>query len=1191
MGVLNVINLLFSLLFACFYVVSMQDLEAPTFNRSCTSSDDCLGSEMCMFDFCNQSKCACNIDHFYNGQSCELKKRFEDEECEYCNQCSTWLSVCDTTRDKPVCTCRQGHFYDEATDSCTNIEICPKDETFIFSREDNVCYSVNLTCTDCTNWQDACTENDSIPLHFVGNMREHFINRLWSFGFYSYTNASEANLNDEEAVIVLSNTFDFTSPTDVTPVWYWPNGDKLDLDIDDSEWSVSSYNTTDTGCLYMRYDGCQSVFKASRQCTFKKSYRGCLIQLPNAYCYEDVDERNTTWEYTEGGSILTKSCPIGYAGTVTRECTRSGEFKKPYYNCTLALLKDVTDLLENGNVSAQDALAQVSSKVTQVEDLYIGDLLQVQNILEKVVDLSENVTISENSTNDFLETASFILDHEKNGKEWESRVENEDKGAEGILTSVENFAQRVAESLVRSSTSSLTVAKPNIVLQYAAVDTNKTDSEGISFPTNLQDSPEWNDTTTSSLYLNLASFLDQGVEAFTCLLYRNLSKSVPRTLQGQSDTTRIEINSQVVSFQLLPEAPKILDPELELEFQGFKDTSSSEQHCAYWTTDVFGNGFWSTDGCRKVSGNSKVVKCKCNHLTNFAMLISPYRPSERDENILGIMSIVGCSISGLFILITLVVHLAYWRLMKSDKTILVVCLCVAFIVSYILFLGGVTQTSNETACTAVAVALHYVFLVLFFLMLAEGITVFITVTFPFHKKSHLIELLIAAFVIPLVITGTTAGVSKLEGYGNKNNCWLKPDTWLFWTFAGPACAVILANYITIGLFFRRLFGTKASHVKTLKEKAKMTAVAIGVLTPVMGLTWVFGIFSVNEETIWLQYVFCVLTSFQGILIFLFHCVGNKQLRKVMKINKERKRTMEEFSSELKEKIKHRFGHLNTTSDESNLSTTRDNCSTDGKDGVVNDNESRQAKDEPHYPTLETGRNGSITVENSNNPELVENMKQEVADQLNDPTADSNFLTANAALDTNDTKCNQEARETVSPHLEDAGDDDDITRIQEDQPIGCINPNFDTNSSLKEDKKVKFNESSTDQQSASADITSTKCNQEARETVSPHLKDAGDDDNITRIQEDQLTESADYDNSIDKRDTTKSDADVVKEAELARKPNDNGQDIMRSDLDNAESDINGVDQTAISRNSKSQDMMRNKCENTESETDDVNRAEL
>ena len=51
-----------------------------------------------------------------------------------------------------------------------------------------------------------------------------------------------------------------------------------------------------------------------------------------------------------------------------------------------------------------------------------------------------------------------------------------------------------------------------------------------------------------------------------------------------------------------------------------------------------------------------------------------------------------------------------------------------------------------------------------------------------------------------------------------------------------------------------------------------------VIFPILGLTWVFGLMTFNRETLFFRYLFAVFNSAQGMLIFLFHCACNKQVR-------------------------------------------------------------------------------------------------------------------------------------------------------------------------------------------------------------------------------------------------------------------------------------------------------------------------
>ncbi|XP_028517757.1 adhesion G-protein coupled receptor D1-like [Exaiptasia diaphana] len=66
-----------------------------------------------------------------------------------------------------------------------------------------------------------------------------------------------------------------------------------------------------------------------------------------------------------------------------------------------------------------------------------------------------------------------------------------------------------------------------------------------------------------------------------------------------------------------------------------------------------------------------------------------------------------------------------------------------------------------------------------------------------------------------------------------------------------------------------------------KQKyTKMRAALKGViiLLPLLGLTWLFGLISVNSETIVFQYLFAILNSLQGAFIFIFNYALNKEVR-------------------------------------------------------------------------------------------------------------------------------------------------------------------------------------------------------------------------------------------------------------------------------------------------------------------------
>lgn len=60
-----------------------------------------------------------------------------------------------------------------------------------------------------------------------------------------------------------------------------------------------------------------------------------------------------------------------------------------------------------------------------------------------------------------------------------------------------------------------------------------------------------------------------------------------------------------------------------------------------------------------------------------------------------------------------------------------------------------------------------------------------------------------------------------------------------------------------------------------------------VLLPLLGVSWVFGLLTLNKKTIVFQYIFAFSSSFQGMFIFLAHCVGSSDVRSALKRMRQR----------------------------------------------------------------------------------------------------------------------------------------------------------------------------------------------------------------------------------------------------------------------------------------------------------------
>ncbi|VDI20167.1 Hypothetical predicted protein, partial [Mytilus galloprovincialis] len=217
------------------------------------------------------------------------------------------------------------------------------------------------------------------------------------------------------------------------------------------------------------------------------------------------------------------------------------------------------------------------------------------------------------------------------------------------------------------------------------------------------------------------------------------------------------------------------------------------------------------------------------------------------------------------------------RYVKNEWTVILSNMCVVLIIGYSVFLSSTTVTDNDIACIIVTAVLHYVFLVVFFLMLCEGISVARSVTVVFKRKSEVRFYLPFAWGVPLVIVGITLGVTRLKGYHSEKYCWLSTNNFVLMAFVGPALLIILINIGIIHVVLKAIYSTNAMVNERLKKKVRAGVKCMVVLIPVLGLSWLFGILAYNEDTIIFQYLFGISTSLQGFIIFIRDAVSNKKL--------------------------------------------------------------------------------------------------------------------------------------------------------------------------------------------------------------------------------------------------------------------------------------------------------------------------
>ncbi|XP_016407723.1 CD97 antigen-like, partial [Sinocyclocheilus rhinocerous] len=113
-------------------------------------------------------------------------------------------------------------------------------------------------------------------------------------------------------------------------------------------------------------------------------------------------------------------------------------------------------------------------------------------------------------------------------------------------------------------------------------------------------------------------------------------------------------------------------------------------------------------------------------------------------------------------------------------------------------------------------------------------------------------------------------------------CWLSHDRYFILSFFAPVCIIVILNgfvfIITVWKLARK-FSSLNPDLSNLNQIRSFTVTAVAQLC-ILGGTWIFGFFLFQEKgTEVMLYLFIILNSLQGALIFIMHCLLSKPVLK------------------------------------------------------------------------------------------------------------------------------------------------------------------------------------------------------------------------------------------------------------------------------------------------------------------------
>ncbi|NXA71544.1 AGRG2 protein, partial [Thryothorus ludovicianus] len=530
--------------------------------------------------------------------------------------------------------------------------------------------------------------------------------------------------------------------------------------------------------------------------------------------------------------------------------------------------------------------------------------------------LSATTNITSVHTTIGIATAEQIVSKIENdlaaGKIEPKDVERMVSDVSSILTAAQPLPPRISNRIIKLvdyiglklnlSTSSAAFVSPSLAL--AVVKTNGIRSNEMSFA--VQDSADLqislgvqtiqnlnnlgSITLPSSLLKNLPT---EELDLASRVIFNFFKKT---TVFQDLSLKNASLISSVISSSVANLTISNLRSNVTVILQNIKpNQDNSTVRCVFWDFNKNGgHGGWSYEGCTVKESRVNETVCSCNHLTSFAVLMdlygnTPLNPTQ--ELVLTFISYIGCGLSAIFLSVTLVTYIAFEKIRRDYPSKILIQLCAALLLLNLVFLldSWIALYDTRGLCIAVAVFLHYFLLVSFTWMGLEAFHMYLALVkvFNTYVRKYILKFCVVGWGLPALVVSIVLAVSpdnyglittgKVSINGPDEFCWIKNRIVFYITAVGYFCLIFLINISMFIVVLIQLCRIKKKKQLGAQRKTSIQDLrSVAGLTFLLGITWGFAFFTVNEV---FTYLFTIFNTLQGFFIFIFYCVTKENVRK------------------------------------------------------------------------------------------------------------------------------------------------------------------------------------------------------------------------------------------------------------------------------------------------------------------------
>ncbi|XP_062870756.1 adhesion G protein-coupled receptor F5-like [Trichomycterus rosablanca] len=645
------------------------------------------------------------------------------------------------------------------------------------------------------------------------------------------------------------------------------------------EWSNSGCTNNSAGCISCEYkmneQRCQGATPdpVEVSCQLNPAASGSFnrsnkIRITSQK--EKVDCSDGTFGVGSEGTKRTADCGVGLVGYQIAQCKSTGKWEVIEDNCVLQAIQNLKT--KSQNLVATDIstfvanLSEVTQKNSSVIQNSEATILTIVDILKQIANVSQTILVNEATMLNFLKTVDDIGSAQKQWVEINKNSTTKHTSSD-LLKAIEDFGSRISNQSFTTSTNFTYIERKT---------TNHPLSENIG-----------KDLTT---HINIPNIKENTF--ITIIVLSAFSNILP--VQNDSSENGTRINGDVVVVQTKPQVNNI-----SLKYT-VKNTTLGNPQCVFWNFSLLNNsGGWDSTGCKLIQDQNGSVTCECDHTTSFSVLMSPFTLSPADIVILDYITYIGVGISMACLVLCLIIEILIWKSVRRNETsymrhVSIVNIAFSLLIADICFIIGAAivkngETTPVSSCTAVTFFMHFFYLALFFWMLLLALLLLYRTIMVFNRLSKSVMMATAFSVgygAPLLIAViTVASTAGGGGYVTAANaCWLNWDkTKTLLAFVIPALTIVAINLLVMVVVLYKILrrGLNASVQRDEKHALLVIAKCVGILTPLFGLTWGFGIGTMVTQKFGLHVVFALLNSLQGFFILVFGLLLDSKVREAL----------------------------------------------------------------------------------------------------------------------------------------------------------------------------------------------------------------------------------------------------------------------------------------------------------------------